>query len=920
MGIYNQRRKLNNMSRKKTKTYGFVFCAVAIILALATLFIAPISKVVYSALGYFSYFVFFVMLVVGSAMSSGKKYYINKANVIACCLLLVSLSCVLQIVFSISTLNALPSISQLGEYLSFLISKPSFGGLVFGIVVFPFVSLLGVAGALVIFAILSLVFGGLMLDFLTSAKDRNSLKKMAQKRNRSFEDTKRGYDEMSVEFVADDTMNLGVIKNSYAGEESVFDAYGSEKDFAETELKNTEDETTASSNFDFFSNSANSVVEDVNDDEPILSSRDEARNKLFGNIINEVQDFEEEESAPQSKELSFEEKLERLRSEPAKPVFPDVFTNNSFGEEDSEKEERPASFERNRNVFDNFSDTFGSSNSENDGFDLSSTDRVSRRDRGVELDNSRDTLFGSTNREKPAVAEQTRLSGPFMPEKKSLFNKPTFSKRDSKYNSPPIALLKTISDDPSKYGGDYQKNSEILERTLSTFKINAKVVNVVRGPSVTRYEMAMPVGIPVKKVLAYESDLQAALCAKNGVRLEAPIPGKNAFGVELPNDPRSTVGFREIAESPEFNSSSAVLPIAIGKNITGEVVVKSLAKMVHMLVAGSTGSGKSIFLHNLIISLMYKESPERLKFIMIDPKRVEFPIYNGMPHLMIPNVITDPDKAVNAFSWAVKEMERRYKVLEQFRVRDLQEFNNLDVVKEGTEKVMPYIILVVDELAELMSVAKKEIEDKIRRISQLGRACGIHLVIATQRPSTEIVTGTIKANLPTRIAFTLGNRFDSETILGEPGAEKLLGQGDMLFLPQDSPIPTRLQGAYISTKEINEIIKYIKENNATAFDDDMEQFIAKTKDGSDAEVSGGGDHNKPREEDELFKDALKYVIERKKASTSMLQTRFYIGFNRATRLIAQMENNNYIGPQTGAKPREVYLSMEDYYNMYGTED
>ena len=921
----------------------------------------------YDTFGYAVYLLFAATFLIGMVLSSGKKYYVNKSYIVIFVLFLLSLIASLHIIFEISTLESYIGYADFGAYLSNIASHNTVGGMVFGTLTYLFVAPLGTFGGLVIFAILTLIFGGIMVDYLTSAKDRNRLQRLSSTRN-SNNIKSDVQDEVMVDYdpnkPQNDTTGYSTYEDDFKSQRS-FGKFGSAGDDEEDEDNDnysySNRQNSDTSKFDFFSKADQSVddQDEDSDDEivdnstssTIEDSRANARKLLFDSVSN-TDDYEDnntndEPTTTRNGELSFEEKLQKLREAPTNPVLPEVFRNNDYVRNFNNRRDELDDNDTNNDEMDNsrFSDNLSTFNNDRisytDDEDFKNSDnnrfnRISRRNEDSDSrfssrlssdDNEtdispfarRDSRVSSFDRPQEKL-EQTRLADNFLPRENSRFDKPAFVKRDTKYNSPPIALLKTQSDDPSKYGGDYKKNSEILEQTLAAFKINAKVVNVVRGPSVTRYEMAMPVGIPVKKVLAYESDLQAALCAKNGVRIEAPIPGKNAFGVELPNDPRSTVGFKELAESPEFNSSSVNLPIAIGKNINGEVVVKSLSKMVHMLVAGSTGSGKSIFLHSLIISLIYKESPERLKFIMVDPKRVEFPIYNGMPHMLIPNAITDPDKAVNAFGWVVKEMERRYKVLEQFKVRDLQDYNNLDVVKNGSEKVMPYIIMVVDELAELMSVAKKEIEDKIRRITQLGRACGIHLVIATQRPSTEIVTGTIKANMPTRVALTLSNRFDSETILGEPGAEKLLGHGDMLFAPQDALVPTRLQGAYITTAEINEIIKYVKENNEGEFNEEMEQYISKTNNNSEGATDGGDNGDKGREEDELFKDALKYVIERKKASTSMLQTRFYIGFNRATRLIAQMENMNYIGPSTGAKPREVFITMEDFYSIYGNDE
>ena len=541
--------------------------------------------------------------------------------------------------------------------------------------------------------------------------------------------------------------------------------------------------------------------------------------------------------------------------------------------------------------------------------DLTRNENGFGRNRNVNVDTGENTFNGRHPR-----VEQTEIGQTAKPS--SLVKAQT---KDVKYNPPPITLLKESKDDPSKYAKNYEENKRIIEEKLETFRIPAKVVGVVRGPTVTRYELSMPSGIPVKRILNFDSDLAMALRSKAGVRIEAPIPGKNAVGIETPNEPRSMVSFRELVESKEFQSTSMVLPVAIGKSITGEVVVKSLAKMVHLLVAGSTGSGKSVFLHSLIMSLMFKMSPEQLRFIMIDPKRVEFSRYKGMPHMMLKDVVSDAEKAINSLTWAVKEMERRYKLLEEYKCQKLEVFNQCDAVKNGEQKKLPYIVIVVDELAELMGVAKREVEERIRRISQLGRASGIHLVLATQRPSVEVVTGTIKTNLPSRIAFALSSFIDSKTILDEPGAEKLLGQGDMLFAPQEANTPSRLQGAYISDEEIEKCIDYIKENNECSYDEEVEKEIYSANDEeTESAVSSGAqpvDHSDQM--DELMPQVLKYFIECGKGSISMVQRRFYVGFNRAARIVDQMEVRGYVTAGDGSKNREPTISMDEFKQIFG---
>ncbi len=490
-----------------------------------------------------------------------------------------------------------------------------------------------------------------------------------------------------------------------------------------------------------------------------------------------------------------------------------------------------------------------------------------------------------------------------------------------KYNAPPTTLLSLIKEEKEDHSAEYKQKSAILENTLNTFKIPAKVINVVRGPKVTRYELSMPIGIPVSKVLSYERDMTMALAAKNGIRIEAPIPGKNAFGVEVANDSSTTVGLRELIESPTFRNFKGDLPVAIGKNISGEIIVKGLSKMVHLLVAGSTGSGKSVFLHSLILSLMFRHSPEELRFIMVDPKRVEFAMYNRMPHLMLPEVVSDTSKAINALNWAVKEMERRYQLLVDNGCQKIDQYNNLDKVKKGQERKLPYLVIVVDELAELMGVAKKDVESKIQRITQLGRASGIHMVVATQRPSVDIVTGVIKNNMPTRIAFSLSSAVDSRTILDEIGAEKLLGQGDMLYGGQDSNQKVRLQAAFVPDDEIRAVIQYIKDNNISEYDEEIQKEIyAEPQQEEEDSGKPAVGATSERQMDELMPQALKLVMKNGKASISMIQRRFQVGYARAARIIDQMETQGFIDGGLGNKPRDILITIQQYNELFGNFD
>jgi len=627
-----------------------------------------------------------------------------------------------------------------------------------------------------------------------------------------------------------------------------------------------------------------------------------------------LREVRREEQAPLERRAT----LERDRMEPV---------DNSLGITAREPLSNLGSSNRNT-ISDINKNTNAEDNHENADFG-SRLSRVDRRVRGDDLLSEASSL-GISQKE-----QQKERVNPFVQsvsqepvrETNRVENKPKVEKMsftnqlNRAYKAPPTSLLKIIKEEAKDYSLEYKHKSEILEATLETFKIPAKVINVVRGPKVTRYELSMPTGIPVSRVLSYEKDMSMNLAAKNGIRIEAPIPGKNAFGVEVANDMTSMVGFRELVESPEFVNFKGALPVAIGKNISGEVIIKSLPKMVHCLVAGSTGSGKSVFLHSLIMSLMFKHSPDELRFIMIDPKRVEFSRYNRMPHLMLPEVVTDCSKAVNALNWAVKEMERRFQLLMDNECQKIDQYNALDKVKKGEEKRLPFLILVVDELAELMGVAKKDVEGKIQRITQLGRACGIHMVVATQRPSVDVVTGVIKNNMPTRIAFSLSSYVDSKTILDEAGAEKLLGQGDMLFSGQDSNQKIRLQGAFVSDEEIKAVLDYIKANNISEYDEEVQNSIyaepEKEEQFDDDDDRGGSPEDRM---DEYMPQALKLVMKNGKASISMIQRRFCVGYARAARIIDQMETRGFIDAGIGNKPRDVKITVSEYNELFGDFD
>ncbi len=464
-----------------------------------------------------------------------------------------------------------------------------------------------------------------------------------------------------------------------------------------------------------------------------------------------------------------------------------------------------------------------------------------------------------------------------------------------KYDIPTSFLTSSTPKDIESWKSEIRRNSELLVGTLRDFGIESRVINVNRGPVITLYEMQIAAGIKVNRVVALSDDIAMALAASR-VRIVAPIPGKSAVGVEVPNLEREMVTLGDIIKSPEYRSATGRLKVALGEDILGVPVTLDIKKLPHLLIAGSTGSGKSVCVNSIITSLIYNYTPDHVRFIMVDPKMVELQLYNGLPHLLTP-VITEPHIAPRALKWAMFEMERRYRLLSEAQCRDIDRYNDrVSQSKEPMER-LPYIVIIMDELADLMMVAAKEIEGYITRIAQKARAVGIHLVLATQRPSVDVITGIIKANFPARIAFQVAQKTDSRTIIDQNGAEKLLGKGDMLYQSPMSSFPVRIQGAFISEDEVIAIAKHLRRLGKPAYID-IESSFPDEEDDADF-----GDEN----DDELFLEALKIVEETKKASASYLQRRLSIGYNRAARMVELMEERGYIGPQQGSRPREVFI-------------
>ncbi len=487
------------------------------------------------------------------------------------------------------------------------------------------------------------------------------------------------------------------------------------------------------------------------------------------------------------------------------------------------------------------------------------------------------------------------------------------------YKFPPIDLLKGIpAKSPAAEQAELENTAQRLVNALKSFGVETRIVDISRGPTVTRYELQPSAGVKISKITNLADDIALNL-ATAGVRIEAPIPNKAAVGIEVPNKASNVVHIREILEASSFTGSKSKLTIALGKDIGGNPIVSDIAKMPHGLIAGATGSGKSVCINSIIMSILYKARPDEVKLIMIDPKVVELGIYNGIPHLLVP-VVTDPRKAAGTLGWAVSEMEKRYKMFAASNVRDLDGFNRLAESDENLEK-LPRIVIIIDELADLMMTAPKEVEDSINRIAAKARAAGMHLIIATQRPSVDVVTGVIKANIPTRVAFAVSSQIDSRTILDHAGAEKLLGRGDMLYSPIGATKPSRIQGCFVSDEEVEAVTDFVKADHTTEYDqevmDEIERQAAFDKKDKGSSSSDGDDAG---DSDPMLNAAIEVVVENGQASTSMLQRRLKLGYARAARLVDEMEERGIVGPYEGAKPRQVLITREQWMEQKAGEE
>ena len=952
MGLYYKQK-----SGKNTNTVSIIILSlVAVILLLLILpFTKPVATFFYGIFGLAIYLDLVLISLIAVAKLLGRRFYMSAKNIVYLTISSIAILALLHSAFlgNITRFIGGGKWSNFSKALQVIMNGKAgvtVGGVIITFFAYPIVAILGKVGASLTFGIISAIFVGLTVDYYVNLKGFYDKQRVRRENYKN-----------STPLPASDTIegNLAMLSNASdivpkKLDNQEYDAYynttiSDEQEIEEDSIVETDEEPFSHEDDDpkedfnkrFFANinfNSNDYSDNLSNDELATSKYDPDKFASPEEYINTPYVpkifLTKEEVGRDSQDATFDIKVsdnnENIEesSEDSTPInnyhdpsSPFVFNSfdNNFNSVDRSRrfEDRVSRIEETNNEETTSSPFVGYTPSEfnNNNFERSQRpSRVSRSDRsrgsGIDVSNNNPLNFSP----KP-MPEQMELGG--------VRSKPKNyrQEQDDKYNPPTTALLEARPDDPSKYGSDYEEKSRALESILSSFKIDAKVTDVTRGPSVTQYELAMPFGISVKRVLQYDGDISAALRSKKGVRIEAPIAGKNAVGVEVPNDSPSTVGLRELLESNEFKNTKAILPFVVGKNIYGETIIKSLPKMVHMLVAGSTGSGKSVFLHSILLSLMYKCSPSQLRFILIDPKRVEFTIYSGMPHMMLPNAVSNCEKAINALGWAVKEMERRFDTFQTLSVQNIEDYNHCESVKSGEYPKIPYIVIVIDELNELMMTGKKEVEEKITRLSQLGRASGIHMIIATQRPSADVVTGTIKNNLPTRVAFSLQSGIDSRVILDEVGAEKLLGRGDMLLAPYDDNVTSRVQGAFMSMDEVRKVVRYIKDHNESYFDEAVAKEILADKPqpqadgGSNSSIAG----NLEPDEDELLPAALKLCIDSGGASINMVQRRFRVGYARAARIIDQMELAGYISPGNGSKLRTVYMTLDEYHEKFGED-
>lgn len=857
---------------KKIGIVTLIICSICFV-ALFTNIIPFLKSFLMGVFGLFSYPLFITLFIVGVALINNKKYVMTAKYVLYLCLCLISLLAIIQLILVDNT-----DLSFF-EYLTKSYTKKiTAGGILAGIVVAPFLYILNNVACYIIFSLLLIVGIALVVDYLYYAKDQKKIKqpvKIEKKKKSSLislnpiQENKEKKKDINIVLDAylnkenkelDASRKLGIVETNIE-----LDEVAKPKSRKEYLLTPPELDLT-----NYFNHNKKEIKQNID----ILKSNDEPK-VVVSNVEpkqkpNKV--FHEEDILASPINRSSEKSY-------IAPVVENTAVNDN-------PKPQPVIEEKPEKVADKILKSLMQEE------ETATPTNISFDVKPMSFENDRRNI------------RQIKMEDDLKP---------------IQYKKPSLDLITTPSVDLSTLNEDVATKSSQLEETLEQFNIPAKVIGASIGPAVTRYELEMPPGVSVKKILGHSEDIAYVLASNGDIRIEAPIPGMSAVGVEVPNNKIATVSLKEVLSSPEFLQNKNPLLVALGKDISGKIITCNLEKMPHLLVAGSTNSGKSVCLNTVIISLLYRLSPDEVKLVLIDPKRVEFSLFNGIPHLLTPHVINDSSKAVNALNYAVDEMERRYLTFETTKTRNIQEYNQLPDIVNKSKPKMSYIVVIIDELADLMMVTKKEVEEKIARLAQKARAAGIHLILATQRPSVDVITGTIKNNFPSRISFSLMSFADSKTVLDMGGAEKLLGKGDMLYKPSDVSEPKRVQGCFVSTKEIDDIVTYVKDNNKDyVFDKDIEDFIMGNNNHSSTQ---GGIEGQRSGLDPLLPEVLKMIIEEGTASVSMIQRRFPVGYPKAGKIIDQLEQLKYISKPDGSnKPRTVLITMEEYNKIFGKEE
>ena len=928
MAVYKLNSKKKD-SKNVKKIVGFTLIGIS---SVAYLFLTSIWDVMFNFLlgvfGVFAYPLFLVLFIVGLALVNNRKYVMSMRYLLSMCFMVFFALCIIQLII-VGPQGELNFWQYLGQNYT---QKWTAGGILTGIITTPLLFVARLAGAYIILTLAFLLCLALFLDSLNvfrkvekksktievneKKKVVNPLPLKVEKQQETLEPKEEvnvvlngNLEEEKKEekraLTAREILGLDKKRNTaYEYMQKTEVNKEPKKEFKSLrELILTPPEINYEEYFKDMSKKETPAKEEVKQNVEVLKqekmdlettptfqvqsnfgnyqSQIEINDDEFKNVNNP---FVRDEYKEENNEVNYVEENESNEEDDIISQADDIIRSAVM----EEKAENPEEYENAQEPTGNFErNSFGS------------RDNFTRRDDNFAPE------FPDRNASRPFISRQQEATEP---EEEEEDNEPY------EYDRPSLDFITTKSVDLSTLSDDVAEKRVLLENTLENFGIPAKVRSVVVGPAVTRYELEMPAGVPVTKIKNRSDDIALSLATEGAVRIEAPVPGRSVVGVEVPNKTIATVSLRDILESREFRESPSPLTFALGKDIAGSVIVANMQKLTHLLVAGSTGSGKSVCLNSIILSIIYKSSPEDVRIVLVDPKRVEFTSYNGLPHLIMPNVICDTQKAISTLNWAITEMEHRFELLGLARVKNIDEYNMTDDVKSGKIKKMPFIVIIVDELADLMMTGKKEVEEKIIRLAQKSRAAGIHLILATQRPSADVITGLIKSNIPSRIAFAVTSGIDSSIILDRVGAEKLLGKGDMLYYPIGAQDPKRVQGCFITTNETNNIVDYVRENNKPIFDKKIEEQIDNpNKSGANGGIKVNNDL------DELFPLALKTVIECGQASTTMLRRRFAIGFPRASRIIDQMEELGYISQSDGPKGRQVYVTMDEFREIYGDQ-